>query len=146
LLQLKEPPNPATIAQNLFEEFRKPTKDWDQVRQWVQEYPDVCKEKNIDGSLPLHRACSEKAPLNVIELLVETWPNAVKEKDCNGCLPLHIACNNNAPLDVIQLLVETWPDAVKEKDCDGDLPLQHICYNDLLVTAPLYGIKLLVET
>ena len=40
--------------------------DWAQVRQLVQECPDVIKERNNDGSLPLHLALSALAPLNVI--------------------------------------------------------------------------------
>jgi hypothetical protein len=80
---------------------------------------DAFKEKNHFGLLSLHDAFSVKAPLDVIQLLVETWPDAVKDKNDSGTLPLHFTCYVNAPLNVIPLLVETWPDAVKVLCCAG---------------------------
>jgi hypothetical protein len=149
--QLKESPDPATVLKQLYKELEKPTKDWDQVRQWVQECPDVCKEKDEEGCHPLHYASVHNAPLDVIRLLVTKWPNAVKEKtvqgpDTNasphGLLPLYMACLTNAPLDVIQLLVITWPGAVKVKDSNGFIPLHAACHTN----APLDVIQFLVET
>ena len=118
-------PNPATVAEHLFEEFLKETIDWDQVRQWVQECPDVCKEKDSKGCLPLHCACDTIAPLNVIQLLVEAWPDAVKEKDHDGDLPLHCACFKNASPDVIQCLVEKWPQSIHAMNDSGSTPLAY---------------------
>jgi hypothetical protein len=36
----------------------------------------------------LHFACANKAPLELIQFLVEQWPEAIKAKDVNGNLPL----------------------------------------------------------
>ena len=130
------------IKRQLFAEFLKPTKNWDQVRQWVQECPAVCQEKNSDGSLPLHCACYANAPLGAIQLLVAMWPYAVKEKNSEGSLPLHLACKRNAPLDVIRLLVEIEARTVHEKDSFGSQPLHYAC----AANAPLDVIQLLVET
>jgi hypothetical protein len=104
-------------------------------------WPDAVKEKDSFGSVPLHYASENNAPLDVIQWLVEMWPDAVREKDSDGCLPLHRACTANAPLDVIQLLVDTWPDSVNEHNIEGSLPV-HLAYS---VNAPVDVIQLLVE-
>ena len=60
----------------------------------VETWPDAVKEKTINnGDLPLHLACYQNAPLDVIKLLVETWPDSVKEKNKFGNTPLALAKN-----------------------------------------------------
>jgi ankyrin repeat protein len=109
-------PSPAIIAEQLRNEIKKQTTDWDQVCQWARKCPDVCNEADFDGWLPLHVACANEAPLDVIQSLAVKWSDAVKGKQEDGWLPLHVACKENAPLDVIKFLVEEWRDAVRERE------------------------------
>jgi Ankyrin repeats (3 copies) len=102
-------------------------KDWEKVRLWVQECPDMVKEKTWDGHRLLHSACSSNAPIDVIRLLFDQRPGAIKQRGAEGWLPLHYACTHNAPLEVIQWPVEQYPDAVRDSRGQGFLPLQFAC-------------------
>ena len=67
------------------------------------------------GSLPLHYAARYKAPLEVINMLIDVYPEATTEKingrdtyesgkeEGDGIIPLHLACQNGAPLSVISM-------------------------------------------
>ena len=62
------------------------------------------------GSYRLEKACRERAPLNVIQALVEEDPTALKHSaNADGDLPLHIACLVGCSPEVVQYLVEQAP-------------------------------------
>jgi hypothetical protein len=95
----------------------------DKIRYLVKDCPVALRSKDVNGSIPLHYACKNTAPLEVVQLLVEQWPEAVKKTTVNGSLPLHYACSNRASLQVIEYLVEQWPEAIKTKNRTGRTPL-----------------------
>jgi hypothetical protein len=98
---------------------------------------------NGDGCLPLHLACANKAPLELIQFLVKKGgSHAIQTTTAvYGHLPLQYACARAASLEVIQYLVSRWGEAVKAADSDGDLPLHMVCE----VKAPLEVVQFLVE-
>jgi ankyrin repeat protein len=53
------------------------------------------------GHSPLHFVCSNKAPLEVVQFLVERNPASLGMANISGFLSLHIACSNKAPLEVV---------------------------------------------
>jgi hypothetical protein len=57
----------------------------------VEQNPESVKEKNKDGSLPLHAACHNKASLDVVQYLVEQYPDSIYVKDKWGPTPLNAA-------------------------------------------------------
>ena len=57
----------------------------------VLAYAEAAKEKNSDGNTPLHRAAANKAPAEVVELLLAAYPEAAKEKNSDGNTPLLLA-------------------------------------------------------
>ena len=87
--------------------------------------PEATTEKDINGSLPLHKACaSVNANLGKIQLLVDAAPETATEKDIHGGLPLHIAISNvHADLDVIKLLVDAGPEALDSVSKNNEIPL-----------------------
>jgi ankyrin repeat protein len=94
------------------------------------------------GWLPLHFACANKAPLELIQFLVEKGGrHSVQTTNINGNLPLHFACASAASLEVVQFLVEQWSEAIKSADHSGYLPLHHACKNRL----PLDVVEFLVD-
>jgi len=72
-------------------------------------------------------ACSNRATLNVVSLLLEYWPESIKETDENGYTSLHTACEYGAPLDIVSFLLNNWAGATKEKDNWGFTPLHTAC-------------------
>mmetsp|Transcript_14770 Transcript_14770/g.21096 ORF Transcript_14770/g.21096 Transcript_14770/m.21096 type:complete len:431 (+) Transcript_14770:208-1500(+) len=89
-------------------------------------------ETNNDGSirwksLPLHQACENGAPSEVVKALLEAYPYAVQMKDSGGDLPLHLACRERASKAVLLTLLEADPKASKVADDEGRLPLHLAC-------------------
>jgi hypothetical protein len=86
------------------------------VQALMQLWLQGVKEKNKDGSTPLHSGMRHNAPAELIQLLMGAWPDGVKAKTNKGSTPLQIGMENKAPIEVIRLLVEAWPEGAKERD------------------------------
>ena len=67
------------------------------------------------GSLPLHNALLDRAPLGTIKLLVKGNPEAVNVPDVSGFYPLDIACQFS-PQGVVKYLAELSPDRLSTSD------------------------------
>lgn len=137
-----------TVAKKRFrKEIFKERPDWTEVNAIIQQYP--CAVRGTfdirDGSTALHLVCMKKAPLDVIQKVVEYWPDSVKEKDDGGYLPLHIVCALGSPTEVVQCLIEgnDGQDSPMVKDVNGNLALHLACRHDSAETFDT--IKLLVE-
>uniref|UniRef100_A0A7S3Q0S7 Uncharacterized protein n=2 Tax=Chaetoceros debilis TaxID=122233 RepID=A0A7S3Q0S7_9STRA len=95
-------------------------------------------EKNADGSnrwklLPIHQACENKAPSEVIKALISAYPQSLMMKDSGGDLPLHLACRERASKAVIAALLSNEPEASRVKDDEGRLPLHLACRQGVAV-------------
>lgn len=85
-------------------------------------------EKNRNDSvrwklLPIHQACEQKAPSEVIKALIAAYSDSLLIKDSGGNLPLHLACRERASKSAIGALLSEEPDAAKVKDDEGRLPI-----------------------
>jgi ankyrin repeat protein len=104
--------------------------------QTIQEIVSRCPKSigyKAYGILPMHTACMNQAPLEVIHYLCENYPNSCRERDDEGNLPVHLACYSSAPLDSIQYLVQKWPESLQETNRTGDTPFlraQNPFYDD----------------
>lgn len=96
----------------------------DEVRTWVQKVDPVIKKIRWKV-LPLHAAMIFKAPLDVVECLLNEYPAAAKEKDDKGMLPLHVAFRHKAEGDESSLatLVDDYPQGCAIKDNCNRFPI-----------------------
>ncbi len=96
-------------------------KDLQEAVRLKTEYPVRGYERKQKGLL-LHHACKQRAPLELIEMLLDndTDKRTSLEKDDCGRLPIHLACYSKAPVEVIQLLLDSDTDkkSIFEKDDD----------------------------
>jgi ankyrin repeat protein len=95
-------------------------------------------EHNSDGSLrwkllPIHQACENKAPSELIKKLISAYPDSLMCKDSGGFLPLHLACRERSSKSVVAALLSTEPGAAKVKDDEGRLPLHLACRQGVAV-------------
>jgi ankyrin repeat protein len=94
----------------------------------IQEAPLV---KDGGGYLPIHRACIYKAPLEVIQMLLDgdVDKTTILVKDNGGRPPIHISCGMNARRAVIHLLLGSDDDkqTILVKDREGKLPIHRAC-------------------
>lgn len=92
----------------------------DEVSTWV----GLCQKMKDAKLLPIHLACSLKAPLILIAVIIQTFPESIKRTNNSGKLPIHLACEMRADHRIISLLLHTWPDSYHELDEKGNTPVQ----------------------
>lgn len=92
--------------------------------------------------LPIHLACVKKAPVGVLQVLLQAYPEGAATQDPHsGCLPLHIVCQigDASCLPAVRFLLAACPTATKAVEMRGRLPL-HLA---VLSMAPFSVVELL---
>ena len=108
-------------------------RDWDGAMARLESHPAEAKtwvsrkEHNSDKTrwrlLPIHATCIFRAPLALIEALLQVYKDGPQMKDDQGMLPIHLACRNGASKGVVLTLLNSFPESIKVKDRKGRLPL-----------------------
>jgi hypothetical protein len=101
---------------------------WDAVRNWLRVHSatdaQIAAERRGDyDTAPLHLACRNDPPPDVIQMLLMASPSTVRAADSFGWLPLHYACANDASEEVLTLLVAEYPESVTSVDRRKRTPL-----------------------
>mmetsp|Transcript_22384 Transcript_22384/g.48696 ORF Transcript_22384/g.48696 Transcript_22384/m.48696 type:complete len:671 (-) Transcript_22384:176-2188(-) len=108
-------------------------KDWDgalsrlelapiEAKTWVSRR-EHGKDKIRWRLLPLHAVCIFRAPLALIEAIIEVYADGPKMKDDQGMLPVHLACRNGASKGVVLTLLSAFPDSINIRDRKNRLPV-----------------------
>lgn len=97
-------------------------KDWDAAMQRLDMAPEeartwVSRREHDTGKtrwrlLPLHAVCIFRAPLALMEALIEIYPEGPQMKDDQGMLPVHLACRNGASKGVVLTLLRSFPESL----------------------------------
>lgn len=91
-------------------------------------HPEEAVREDDRGATPLHIACWQNPPLQVIEALIEAFPGAIKDQDVHGDTPLHVALTNpETSVHVIRTLIKSCPDAPSIANKEGLYPLHKAC-------------------
>ena len=77
--------------------------------------------------LPIHLACSNQAPKEVIEALLDAYPEGCVAREGARSRPLHLECKNRLPLETVHVLLKKSKKAARIKDNIGRLPLHLAC-------------------
>eukprot|EP00957_Ditylum_brightwellii_P160515 12219409-Ditylum_brightwellii.AAC.1 len=87
---------------------------------WPDAVMVKCKRK---WNTPLHTACKNDAPLEVILFLLHKWPGAVNERNIDGKTPLHTVHIDKEGTDHVQTDVQMVLSYVSQIcDCgDGEI-------------------------
>ena len=115
------------------------------IRALLEEEPHLARHTDVDDQIPLHVACARgnKAPLYLIQTLVEAWPAGVRAVTSEMDTPLHLACTRQAPFVILNYLVEQDPKALLMHNRRNERPLH------LLVrgagTSALQSVQMMVE-
>jgi ankyrin repeat protein len=107
-------------------------KDWDaalgrlestpvEAKTWVSRR-EYSSDKTRWRLLPLHAVCIFRAPLALLEALIEVFPDGPKMKDDQGMLPIHLACRNGASKGVVLTLLSAFPESYAVQDRKGRVP------------------------
>jgi ankyrin repeat protein len=119
------------------------------VQHLLDRRPHLCREPNLDGSLPLHVALSSGTTtpdLALVRSLVERHPSSLLTADARGSIPLHMALSSGTPtpdLAIIRFLVERHPPSLLTADARESIPL-HVALSSG-ATPNLAVVRFLVE-
>jgi ankyrin repeat protein len=80
------------------------------------------------GWTPLHWACHTRAPIAVVQILLDLGPEAASMTNISGNAPLHVLCQDDRTCPkVMRMLINSYPEALTKKDSDGHTPLHFAC-------------------
>ena len=106
-------------------------RQWQTVIEHVRANPSNAKAVAEKGNIPpLHAACSNGAPIQVIKALLNANPSAAQAKSgIHDRLPLHCLLASPLPVSdtVVAALVEAFPGACRVSDKNGCLPIHLAC-------------------
>jgi ankyrin repeat protein len=102
---------------------------------WKVTVPGFFDGQVTSKVLPIHIACSKRAPASVVATFSHIHPRGLMTAEsAYKRLPLHIACMSRAPVDTIVKLIELKSGAAKKKDALGRLPIHYACKDPRLDT------------
>lgn len=116
---------------SLFTALRE--RKWEEALQRIQTNLQEAREwtthKDSDGEiswkrLPIHEACINDAPDQVVRALLEAYKLGATKQDLNNRLPLHHAAVHGSTSDVILSLINAYPDSLDREDNFGKVPLK----------------------
>jgi len=93
-----------------------------EAKTWVSR-KEPTSNKTRWRLLPIHACCIFRAPLGMIEALIDIYRDGPQMKDDQGMLPIHLACRNGGSKGVVLALLNAFPDSQKIKDRKGRTPL-----------------------
>mmetsp|Transcript_26747 Transcript_26747/g.73586 ORF Transcript_26747/g.73586 Transcript_26747/m.73586 type:complete len:800 (-) Transcript_26747:1019-3418(-) len=113
---------------------------WELVAQRLESNPNEARLNlrvptrggftSTTGFTPLHMACENIPPKEILQKLIKLSPSAVGLKFMpGGKLPLHVACTWHAPKESIDLLLATDRNVCKVPDELGNLPIHLACFS-----------------
>jgi len=109
-------------------------KDWDGASTRVESHPyeaktwvsrrELTTKKLRWRLLPIHACCIFRAPLGLIEGLIDIYRDGPQMKDDQGMLAIHLACRNGGSKGVVLALLNGFPESCTVKDKKGRTPLE----------------------
>jgi len=97
---------------------------WEKVLDLIDPQSAAVVDETFNN-LPIHYACANEAPANVIYKLLEAYPAGASERDWQGKLPLHMALDTQqVDVHAVNSLLEYFPGGAKSRDDNNQIPLQ----------------------
>ena len=89
---------------------------------------NLIRNRDLTGKLPLHLACRNKAPVDVLSMLIEIDPATLHNADHAGALPLHECCRGVVDASSVRCLIEQGGvGTLAARTREGALPLHVLC-------------------
>jgi len=90
------------------------TMKWPLVETLLQERPELAREPDEYGNMPLHSAIGFKCPDLVLLKVLDAHPGACRIHGTDDWLPLHIAAMWGVSTTVMEALILTHPDGLDD--------------------------------
>ena len=120
----------APLSDPEYVDLHELAKGWKAALSWCSDSRTrhEARRKNDRGNLPLHSAASFRAPVEVIEGLLEAYPEAASVTNNYGNLALHFTAWKKGPLDCMKLLLQVFPEGAAQRNNHGNLPLHYAAH------------------
>ena len=92
--------------------------------------PELIRNRDDSGKLPIHIACQANAPVEVLSMLTEMDPTTLQIADSSGSLPMHSLFCRDPPTEYasVRYLVEHGGvGTLAARNRNGALPLHVLC-------------------
>jgi serine/threonine protein kinase/ankyrin repeat protein len=106
----------------------------------VTSHYNGLQERNVHKNLPIHSACANFAPLDVIKVIVDAYPDSLLELGMNEHVPLITACSKMKyfdpstiikgqqwVIDVATYFLSKHPKCATITDSNNEFPLHWVC-------------------
>lgn len=80
-------------------------RDWDRARSRTLAYPYDAHYQQESDLTPMHLVCLYRAPLDLVELLIDANPSALVAQDSEGWTPLHLTILYGGNEETVKLLI-----------------------------------------
>lgn len=80
-------------------------RDWDGARLRTLTYPSDAHYRKGNALTPMHLVCLYRAPIDLIELLIDANPTALFAQDSEGWTPLHLVILYGGDEETVLLLI-----------------------------------------
>lgn len=101
--------------------LKAPEIDAEVVTKLLELAPEVARQQEANGDLPIHLAIQRGAPRPVVLKLTEF--GYLASRGSSGHSPLHLALTKGMDTALVLKLVELAPDVTQQMDAKGDLPI-----------------------
>jgi len=123
---------------------------WDAILRWLDSNPPNIRAQGAEyreefDLTPLHLACRNAPPAEVVIQLLAASPETVTWDDAFSWLPLHYACANGASEEVIQVLTTAHPPSKTAIDKRNRTPL-HFALGNATRQAPPGVVEILSDS
>lgn len=91
---------------------------WKDVESLLQEKPDLTRQEDEFGNLPLHSAIGFRMPDHLILQLLSIHPEACRRHGTDDLLPLHVAAMWGVSAQVMEALIRAYPEGLDDTGQD----------------------------
>jgi ankyrin repeat protein len=87
---------------------------WSAVETLLQEEPDLARQEDEFGNVPLHSAIGFGMPDHLVLQLISIYPEACYRHGTDDWLPLHVAAMWGVSTSVLEALILIYPEALDD--------------------------------
>lgn len=135
----------------LHEELLRADPEQQVIDKLLLHYPERALNKNNDGSIALHVACTNinNIDTEIIENLVSLNPESISSLNNFKLLPIHkaVACDitSNSGFLSLKYLIDTYPKGLLVKNKAGQLPIHIVLEKPKSINITMDIIEMIIE-
>lgn len=100
----------------------------EQIESIIAQDSDVLRQSNAFDLTPLHIACRNAAPAEVVQLLMKKCPQMLLAREKSGKTPFHLGMiGDRVPTFVFHEMIQVYPQLLTNVDKDVRTPLHSVC-------------------